>query len=88
MHYFSPHADAICRMSPKLNRQNSLPWQRPFRDRKIYFRRIIHGSTNPQNLAKTGLVDFEITGLTKIVKDKIIKKQKQKTSPRGSQAGK
>jgi len=88
MHYFSPHADAICRMSPKLNRQNSLPWQRPFRDRKIYFRRIIYSSTNPENLAKTGLVDFEITGLTKIVKDKIIKKQKQKTSPCGSQAGK
>jgi len=29
-----------------------------------------HSSTNPKNLAKIGLVDFEIIGLTGIVKKK------------------
>jgi len=41
------------------------------RDRKkLNFRSIIHShsSTNPKNLAKIGPVDFEIIGLTVIVK--------------------
>jgi len=43
---------------------------------KNNFRLIInsHSSTNPYNLAKTGAGDFEIIGLTKIVKMKIINK--------------
>jgi len=40
-------------------------------------------SANPQNLAKIDLVDFEIIGLTEIVKNKykINKKQKQNIMP-------
>jgi len=35
-----------------------------------------HSSTNPANLPKIGLVDIEITGLTKIVKN-IYKNEKE-----------
>jgi len=47
-----------------------LPWQHPLRDLKGNFRQIIysHRSAKPDNLAKIGLVDFEIIGLTEIVK--------------------
>jgi len=39
-------------------------------DRKTNFRLVVYirSSTNPENLAKMGLVYFEITGLTEIVK--------------------
>jgi len=39
-----------------------LPWQRSLRDFKNNFTLIIHslGSTNPENLMKISLVDFEI----------------------------
>jgi len=39
-----------------------LPWQRSLRDFKNNFTLIIHslGSTNPENLTKISLVDFEI----------------------------
>jgi len=48
-----------------------LPCQLPLRDRKINFRLIIciHSSTNAENLAKIGQLDFEITGQTGIVKN-------------------
>jgi len=51
--------------------KNWLPWQRPSRDQKTIFRLIIysHSSTNPENLAKIGRVDFQITGPTGIVKE-------------------
>jgi len=49
-------------------------------DQKTNFRLInySHSSNNPKNLAKIGLVDFEIIGLTGIVKKK---KQKQNMYP-------
>jgi len=49
-----------------------LPQQNPSKDRKTNFTLIIysHGSTNPEKLAKIGPVDFEIIGLTEIVKTK------------------
>jgi len=52
--------------------ENWLPWQRPLRYRKTNFRLIIysHRSINPENLAEIGTVDFEISGLTEIVKNK------------------
>ena len=47
--------------------------ERPLTDRNTNFRLIINsrGSTNPTNLTKIGLVDFEIglIGLTEIVKN-------------------
>jgi len=47
-----------------------LPWQRPLRDRKTNFRLIIHSqsSTNPETVVKIRPADFEIIGLTEIVK--------------------
>ena len=44
----------------------SLPWQRPSTDRKTNFRPIVYGysSTDTEKLAKLGMVDSEITGLT------------------------
>jgi len=47
-----------------------LPWQRPLMDRKTNFRLIVYSrsSTKPENLAKIGSVDVEITALTGIVK--------------------
>jgi len=49
-----------------------LPQQNPSKDRKTNFTLIIYsyGSTNPEKLAKIGWVDFEIIGLTEIVKTK------------------
>jgi len=43
-----------------------------FMDRQINFRLIIdsHSSVNAEDLARIGLVDFEITGLKGIVKNK------------------
>jgi len=40
-------------------------------DRKTNVGLIIysHSSTNPENLAKSGLIDVEITGLTEIAKN-------------------
>jgi len=65
--------------------KNWLPWQRPLRDQKTNYRSFIYSqsSINPVNLAKIGLVDVEIIGLTEIIKDKekIIKKQRQNISP-------
>ena len=60
-----------------------LPWQRPLRDRKTNFRLVIysHSSTNPENLAKIGLVVVEIIGLTRIVKNIDKQKQRQNISP-------
>jgi len=60
----------------KTNR-NWLQWQSPLRDQKTNFRLIIysHSSTNPEKLAKTSPVDFEIAGLTGIVKNKYIYKK-------------
>jgi len=60
-----------------------LPWQRPLMDRKIYFRLIIYSrsSTDPENLATIGPVDFEIIGLMGITK-KVNKKTKAEHSPR------
>ena len=48
-----------------------LPWQRPLTDRKNNFRSFIYSlsSTSPANLPKICSVDFEITGLTGIVKN-------------------
>ena len=63
-------------MSPKLSRVNKikkwLPRLRLFRDRKINFNLFIysHICIKPENLVKTGPVDLEIIGLTKIVKNK------------------
>ena len=44
--------------------------QRPLRDRKTNFRLIIcsHSSTDHENLANIGLVDFGLTGIVKINK--------------------
>jgi len=58
-------------MDHKINK-NRLPQQRPLSGRKTNFRLIIysHSSANPENLAKTGPVDFEIIGPTRIVKRK------------------
>ena len=52
--------------------QNRLPWLRRLRDRKNNFTLIVcnHSCTNAENLAKIGPVDFEIIGLTGIVKNK------------------
>jgi len=52
--------------------QNHLPWLRRLRDRKNNFTLIVcnHSCTNAENLAKIGPVDFEIIGLTGIVKNK------------------
>jgi len=51
--------------------KNWLPWQGPLilGDRKTNFRLIIysHSPSDPENLARIGLVDFEITGLREIV---------------------
>jgi len=61
-------------MSPKLSvdktKKKWLPWQRPLRDRKTNFRLIIHSqsSTNPETVVKIRPADFEIIGLTEIVK--------------------
>ena len=71
----SPPGCATSRLrpaSPMHYCKNWLPWQRPLRGRKTDFRLIVcsHGSTNPQNLAKIRPVDFEIIGLTLIVKNK------------------
>jgi len=52
-----------------------LPWQcpeeRPLRDRKTNFRLIkySYSSINSENLAKIGLIDFEVIGLAGIVKN-------------------
>jgi len=48
----------------------------------LNFRSIVysHSSSNPENLAKIGPVDFEIFGLTKIVWKKN-QKQQQNSSP-------
>jgi len=50
--------------------KNWLPWQHSLRDRKTYFGLIIssYSSTNPENSAQIGPVDFEIIGSTEIVK--------------------
>ena len=42
------------------------------RGQRTNFRLIVysHCSTNPENLAKIGPVDFEIIGLTRIAKNK------------------
>ena len=60
----------LCISMDKKNK-NWLPWQRPFRDRKPNFRRTIysHSSTNPENSAIIGQVDFEIISLTGIAKN-------------------
>jgi len=83
----------VSRLKLKLHREskknktnrNWLPWQRPVRDRETNFLLIMYSrtSTNPQNLAKIDLVDFEIIGLTEVVKNKykINKKQKQNIMP-------
>jgi len=55
-------------MSPKISyvgraSKNWFPWQRPLRDRRANLRLIIYSrssSTNRENLAKIGSVDFEI----------------------------
>jgi len=51
--------------------ENWLPWQRPLSD-KTNARLIIgiYSSTKPGNSAKIGPVDFKITGLAGIVKNK------------------
>jgi len=63
-------------MSPKITFVDKadeiwLPWQCPLRDRKVNFRLIIysHSSTNTENLAKIGPLDFDMIGLTGIVKN-------------------
>jgi len=53
--------------------KNWLSWQRSLGDRKLISDRlstttVADYSTNPQNLMKIGVADFEITGLTGIVK--------------------
>jgi len=54
-------------MSPKL--RNSVLWLK-------LTKTGCHSSTNPENLAKIGLADLDIIGLTKVVKKSINKKQK------------
>jgi len=54
-----------------ITNKNLLPRQRPLRDRKkTNFRSIIysHSFINSDNLAKIIQVDFEMIGLTEIVK--------------------
>jgi len=46
-----------------------LPWQRPLTDRKTNFILIIYNHSS-ENMAKIGTVDFDIIGLTGIVKNK------------------
>jgi len=48
---------------------------RLLRNKKTNFSLITnsHSSTNPRNLVKIGLTEFEIIGLTEIVKNKIFK---------------
>jgi len=52
--------------------KNWLSWQRSLRDRKTNFTLIIysHSSTNPENLAEVGPVNFQIIGLMGIVQNK------------------
>ena len=50
--------------------KNSLPWQCPLRDQKLISDSSSTATVVPTNLAKIGLVDFEISGLTGIVKNK------------------
>ena len=59
------------------NDKNCLPWPRLFGYWKTSFRLIIysHSSTNPENLAKISLVNFETICLTKIV----IKRNRSRT---------
>jgi len=50
-------------MPPEINK-TGLPRQRPLRQRRTIYRSIVYST---ENLAKTGLVDAEVTGLTEIV---------------------
>ena len=57
--------------------KNRLQWQCPLRDRKTNFRMTIY----PENLAKIVPVDFEIIGLSGIVKNE--KQQQTLQQPGG-----
>jgi len=75
-----PLATCIQKVSPDgKKQQNRLLWQHPLRDQETNFRLIIcsHSSANPEKLANISLVNFEITGLTEIVKKQISNRRKK-----------
>jgi len=65
-------------MPPEINK-TGLPRQRPLRQRRTIYRSIVYST---ENLAKTGLVDAEVTGLTEIVEKQTNENRRASSLPR------
>ena len=77
------HANPIVWIDLGFGQQNWLSWQHSLRDRKTNFRSFTcsHRSANPANLARIGLVDVQIIGLTESLKIKNNYKTKAEHKP-------